>query len=285
MPESSQEGQFFDIERPDTSIEIKKTVADAGIKLMREVLRGIDGYVVFASTGLYLQGTARGLEDLQIPPGDFDVVVETDKDLKLIQERLRNVPGVRFENNGKWKPMSGGAQVLSGDVLMTLKTTAGEKKIRYPFEFYLDTFIADQNIIQHKDQLAGLNVLSLEGLQQQYLNNLQFESRVGKRVEEVARFLLEPEIERMILGSFQSGEKNQDVEEIMESLSLNRDEIENFYKIRDEMFPSLSLSGEELEEKLSKVAVVLSGYKTKLPKRLKNVQQIQEHRKLGEISS
>lgn len=276
--------EIIDIEDPQTPAEIKKATADAGISVMREVLRGIDDCVVFASTALYLQGMSRDIADLQVPPGDFDATVAKEETLSHIQERLTNVPGVEFDNDGKWKKLAGGADVLTGKIVMTIQTSSGEKHVAYPFEFFLRTMIADASVLRHQERLSGLNVLTMEGLQKQYFNNLRFESRVGMSTERVATFLMDPSIERQ-LQAFVSGTDDPEAQKMLDDLCLTKEDVHKFYEARNEMMTSLSQSGEQLEERLSDLATLLSGFKTKIPKRQKNLEQLRQARNMGDISA
>ncbi len=277
------EPDVIDLESPETPPEIRMAAADAGIALMRDVLNGIDDCVVFASTALYLQGIQRGITEFQVPPGDFDAAVTQEQTLRRIQERISNVPGATFENDGQWKKMGGEAQLLSGQIIMDIQTPHGEKRVAYPFEFFLNTFIADKRVLQYQENLSGLNVLTMEGLQNQYLNNLNFELRVGVNTETVAKFLLQPQVERQ-LQRFLDGETDPVVDKILQRLELTSDDVRKFYSIRNEMMSSLSASGESFEERMSDLAILLSGFKTKIPKRQKNVEQLQRASQIAEVS-
>jgi hypothetical protein len=274
---SAEDKKVINIERTDTPSEIKKAAADAGIMIMRDVLKGIDDCVVFASTALYLQGLERGIVEFQIPPGDFDASVTQEQTLKQIQERLSNVPNVEFHNDGKWKRIVGDSQVLSGQIIMDIQTPLGEQRVAYPFEFFLRTFITDESILRHRENVRGLNVLTMEGLQQQYLNNLKFELRISENTEAVARYLLNPLVERQ-LQLFLEGATDPVAEQILKRLELTVDDIKTFYRTRNEIASSLATTGESFEERMSDLAVLLSGFKTKIPKRQKNIEQIRDRR-------
>lgn len=275
----------IDIEDPATDPEIKRAAADAGLALMREVLRGIDGYVVFASSARYLHGKAKDIPGFDTPPGDFDGAVWDHDTLRNIQERLSNVPGVRFDRDGKWKRMGGGAEVMGGEVIMEVDTSTGRQKVAYPFEFFYDTFIVTQDIRRQRETVSGLQTLSLDGLQQQHFNNLRFENRVGANTQQVAKFLVNPEVETQLKGIL-SGDKDPAAEAMLKRLDLTQNDLQEFYRMRDHIVTtSFSKSGDVLEERISDLAILLSGFKTKIPKRIKDIELLRKATNLGELKS
>lgn len=275
----------IDIEDPETDPEIKRAAADAGLALMREVLRGIDGYAVFASSARYLQGQAKDIPGFDAPPGDFDGAVWDRDTLRHIQERLANVPGVQFDRDGKWKRMGGGSEVMGGEVIMEVDTSEGRRKVNYPFEFFYGNFIVTQDVKRQRETVFGFQTLSLDGLQQQHLNNLRFENRVGANTQQVAKFLVNPEVETQ-LKSLLSGDKDPAAEAMLKRLDLTQNDLQEFYRMRDHIVTtSFSESGDVLEEHISDLAILLSGFKTKIPKRIKDIRLLRKATNLGELKS
>ncbi len=280
----------YDIEHPNTPKEIKEQAFEHGIKLMREALNDIDGYSVFASTAMYLQGRRAGIDEFQVLPGDFDAVAHSLQDLRRIQERMNNVPG--FQETKSELVLAGDAEAFNGEIIMQVETKDGPVKANYPLEFFFGSFIVDKDVFKHTEKAAGLNVLSMEGLQSQYANNLEFEKRVGKGVQDVARFLLQdggtnPDGEQIPeVASLMKEQLSQEnitsplAVEIMKRFGLTKEKLAHFYKIVDEVGGDEEGSVAVLEEQIGEISKTLSGFKTKIPKRAKNLREIREASKL-----
>lgn len=275
-PESAKE-EVIDVESPALAPEIKAEVTDTALDLMRDVFSGIDDYVIFASTAMYLQGRERGIDTLDVPPGDLDVAVSSEETLKRVRERLGNVPGVRFDNSGRFKQFKGeDAKVLSGTITMKVNTSEGRKTFSYPFEVFYQSRMVKNETASKGEKLRGLNVLNLEGLQKQYGENLKFESRVQQSADEVAKFLANPEIAQRLQAELAKAEPDPWVGELKKSLQLSDQDLQNFYKIKAEMDAAKADGTFDKKAFDSKLATTLAGLKTKIPKRLKNVMEVHD---------
>ncbi|MEK7105596.1 MAG: hypothetical protein AAB865_02855 [Patescibacteria group bacterium] len=254
------------VEDEHVPAEIKEQVTNKGIQLMREALFGIEEYAVFASTAMYLYGEQHEIKELQTIPGDFDGVVRDEATLKLVRERLQNLPGIEFEREGRFGVIKRDeARILSG----TLHIETGAQHmpvVRYPFEFFtVDSKIIPPNVFRKRQRLQGLNVLSLEGLQNQYINNLSFETSLHRRVSEIIAYLIKPEV--------RSGPATSP--EVLEQLALPKEKIVAFYDHYDALVAKgLELDNINMDPQLNKL--LSGGHKTKIPKRLKNIEQLKK---------
>lgn len=279
--------EVIDVESPELPEEVREQATEIGLSAMRSALKGIDDYVVFASTAMYLQGKKFDIAELQVLPGDFDAAVSDIKTLEEIRGRLQQLPGVEFENEGKFKRIgSDNAQVLAGRINLGVEVNGKMQAIGYPFEIFQGSRMVTPDVQKNSTEASGLRVLNLEGLQQQYLNNLKFEQAVGKSTSEVADFLLNDAVEDSVRGELktalakaETGEPHEvspKLRGIMEGLSLSPDELEDFYEQVDAMRAEGEIDPQDLAVKTSRI---LAGFKIKIPKRLKNVSELQELRK------
>ena len=266
----------WDIEDADTPKEIRRSTTVKGLDLMKTLLNNGSDYVVFASTALYLHGKESGIAELDVPPGDFDAAVASIEDLKDLRTAIGNVPGSHFENNGDWKRFSDGAIALQGHITMEVPTSEGMVKADYPFEIFYNSFIISDRIMEQSQRVDGLNALSLEGLQMQYFENLKLESKVGASVRETAKFLLNPKVEKMMKQS----ETHPTAKKLAKRLQLSTKDINEFYEARDSITGERALTEDEMGELQGEMARTLSGLKTKLEKRKRDLDRLRKLRKL-----
>lgn len=253
----------IDVSIEHLPVEVREKATEDMVQLMREVLRGLEKYAVFASTGLYLYGKRIDDASLRQPPGDLDVAVEDEATLHEIMQRLRNVSGVTFDHEGIARPFHDETRVLAGKVLMSVNDTI----ISYPFEFFQNSRIVNENVFRHREKIEGLNVLTLEGLKKQYINNLALETRILRAVDEVSAFLNEHAEELQQEGPL------RDV--VCTTYNLSDEQLHDFYDIQRRL--STERNEKERERLQSINSRILSGVKTKVAKRLRNVQQLSEH--------
>lgn len=164
-------------ERMESPIEVANRV----LKRFSQILEGLDDYVVFSSTAMYLHGQRLGDripgEAWAVPPGDLDVNFFNERTWRAAGERLR-AAGAVIEKDGE--PLFPGQDI---------RVISGELE-GYPFEFFLKTErIVTDNFNDRAVKLHGLRVLALEDVQRQYQNNLEFDGRLWRNVQKVATAL------------------------------------------------------------------------------------------------
>ena len=271
------------VESRALSIETRQLVTDRGIATMREILKNIPDYVVFASTAMYLQGHAKDIKDLKVLPGDFDAAVSTKQSLDHIRDLLANIPGIEFKNDGKYRQFPGeDSIVLSGIIPFRVETNGNSEEIEYEFEIFLNSRIVKKNLLHQQERLSGFNVLTLEGLKNQVLNNLLIESQLQNSATEVMKYL-SSEIEPFIRTELQQlGEatQNEPVQPsnkfltITDKLQLSPEDLINFYKEMDayrQMY-----AGQDPEIATAIMSKILAGQKTKVKKREDNLRTLKD---------
>lgn len=267
--------RVYDIESKDLAAEIRRKATDHAIDLMRDVFAGLDNYTVFASTGMYLNANKYGIKELDKIPGDFDANVFDEKTFKQVRERLENVPGVTFANEGKPIAFHGGAQMLGGHVMIEMESPKGSIHIRYPFEIFLETQIVKPETRKQTHQIKGLKTLTLEGLKTQYIANLAMESQIEKNTQQVIEFLLRDDVEaelRPELLDYTSDKDkftpSQRIKDICQRLDLTFDQLATFYGVESQIGDV-----SDLPRATSKI---LTSLKSKAKKRQQNIEQLRE---------
>lgn len=271
--ESNQERRIRSVEDPELSQEVRERITDLGLDIMKDVMDGVD-HTVFASTALYIHGKKHGLEDLTTTPGDFDANVVSESDLMRVRERLSNVPGVKFDRDGEFKTFpTDKSQLLSGEILMRLSEDEDED-YAYPFEIFQDSFLLPKNIKRFQKKERGLTVLSLEGLKNQYEKNLAFETRIQDFVNTMERFFEQPEVQLAAFDMEEAlNEHGIDMADLEEQLEMSKKQMQEFYNLRE--VANRSINREERENLEKDIVVLLSGLKTKIEKRKKNILLLQ----------
>jgi hypothetical protein len=306
-PAKQEKDLFEQVAYENLSIREKKELTEIGLNIMQGIMDGIPDYVVFASTSLFLHGQKYGIEDFaQKPPGDFDCAVQSLATLKRIRSRLSNVPGVAFDDDGRFHRFpTDEARKLSGVIHVGMRTADGIKKVPYEFEFFLNSFIIPDHPQEFTENIHGMKMLDLEGLQKQYQKNLSFEGKIFKRSDQVVKYLLRPEIEGVLKAAIaemrahkenpKEAQINARVLAIMNKLDLGLADFDRFYERRDSVLEGVNVESvrEGLEEEVldylqlaqnrsKEIAVVrelttvLSGFKTKLHKRINNLNRLRE---------
>ena len=254
-------------------LEEQQRVTDRVVDKMRAVLRDIPDYALFASTAMYLNGKRlRAMKDpgadalLTVAPGDLDVAVGSVESLKRIRERLSNMPGVVFDNDGQFKQLpSGDAKVLAGSVIIT--TEQGD--VKYDFEFFNESRIVPKDVLRQRTQVDGVYALNLDGLQSQYLNNLELEGRVDREVGRVMGFLNQ---DARIRSEVESGALTEEVAELLESLKLSPADAKYFFQLQDQIAQAPNEA--DRQSLISRRAILLTELKTKIPKRLESIKKV-----------
>lgn len=273
--ETLKEPVFLDIENPEIPALIKEQATEIGLDVLRSRLRDVKDYVVFASTAMYLLGKERGIVELQVPPGDFDAAVLKSETLDKIKEKLANVPGVEFDPPKNLDYSR--TKILSGRIKMQV----GSYNINYPFEFFSDTKIVNQDIFHRQKETGGFNTLTFEGLAEQYGENYLMELKIAAEVERVLAFLIKPETKQAV-KDLSVGKSVEGFTEILKNLELSIEDLKTFYDLHDRF------GGEKDENKKGQirkeiVSLLTGGQKTKLEKRLKNLRELENIRKQGDL--
>lgn len=263
-PTKKETAKVPSVEYEGVPVEIKEFATNEGIRLMREALAEIKNYAVFASTAMYLYGHQYGIKELQAIPGDFDGVVKDESTLKQVRERLDKIPGLVFDRGGRFGVIKRDqARILSGNVY--LETGNPEVPIiKYPFEFFtVDTKIIPPDVFHKRRELHGVQVLSLEGLQNQYLNNLSFESRLAGRVSDMVIYLTRPDVR----------EREARTQAVLEHLQISEKSLDAFYRRYDKLIEA-GIAEEQVLSDPGITRILSGGYKTKVPKRIQNIEAL-----------
>ncbi len=270
--------QAVSVEDASLDTETKFAATDAGLVGMAEALKSIP-HAIFASTAKYLHGKEHSIPELLArTPGDFDAVVFSEADLKLARNRLSNIPGVKLAHDGEFTTLPGGAQVLSGDLYVSVPTPNGEQVVAYPFEIFYNSVIVTKDITSGRVPMRGLSVLNRGALEKQYLKNLELESRIQQNVDAVATFLRTDEVQAEVKAFLAAESTTTPV--WLEKLALSPDELRDFYVLEDKRHAHMQSGGDEsanaraLRDIESKQTKLLSGMKTKIPSRLKSLAEL-----------
>lgn len=186
---------------------------------MREAIGQVRDYAVFASTAMYLNGediVRKGHEEgreLLKPPGDFDAALFKNEDIDEIRDRMRRMPDVIFSNAKKdrdgnimrddsgevvynGKPGEYGTipgqdlKILAGKRVFDVQIDGKPAKVAYDFEFFLRSKMVPREVVRSSStESHGLRILNLEGLQDQYARNLDYETKVDQAVKQLVEYL------------------------------------------------------------------------------------------------
>lgn len=259
------------------SSEFGFLATEKAIRLFREILSGLSDYAVMSSTALYLHDKKAGQRPAR-PPGDFDAVVFSEKTLQTIIDRL-SLAGAIFRERDRDTVIKKGspirvmpdheAKVVTGYFPMDLAGEGG----KYKFEFFYNTQVAPQDIIRHRtEKLAGLNVLTKEGLQFQYQQNLRMEQRIGQAEDEVVDFLL---TQRDDLESYEWYRWA-----VLEELSLSQKELDKFYSLVEEKNKADSLLvKKDLQNQIT--SLLSGGFTEKVSERLVKLEKLRKETRVA----
>jgi hypothetical protein len=312
VDDSSEEQEMVLVPYDVLPVEEQQKITDRVLDGMRGVLRDIPDYAIFASTAMYLQGKRmRALKDpgagefLKVAPGDLDIAVASRASLDRIRQRMANMPGVQFNNEGKYKQLPGERNlVLSGSVLVRERNAQGQvHDVKYDFEFFNESRIVTEDAFRKRTQIEGVSVLSLEGLKSQYLNNLSLETKIDRNVQDKVAFLTGDmlrqaqdterrraiaegrEPEELVLpegwvdpdqirSEVRSGKIGAEVAELLDRLGLQEEFVKRFYDVQKKI--DAEPDEKKRQELITQRSVLLSGpgLKTKIPKREESIQKI-----------
>lgn len=273
----------------------REQVVAKGIETMRNVFRdsGLDDrYAVFASTALYLHGIEKGLRDkkesefdiFRIIPTDFDAIVASETDLAHVRSQLQHITAHAFENNGAFKIFpTDHAALLAGHLDVEITSDAGEIiPVQYSFEIFADSFLFDKNIIKNRtEHVRGMNILSIEALQQQYIKIYEFETRIDTQARNVINTLSRTDVQKILgeyLESLTSNSANRqnhsdEAKAILERLKLTPQEIKDFYNIKKQ-FDDPTLDDENKRRLEQKMIHIVSGFITKTDQRKEKLESL-----------
>lgn len=226
VQESRRDGEPLAFEKlpEEVQMELLPKMLDG----MREAIGSVRDYAVFASTAMYLNGediVRRGHEEgreLMKPPGDFDAALYKNEDIDEIRNRMRRMPDVIFSNAKKdrdgnimrdesgeviydGKPGEYGTipgqdlKILAGKRLFDVQIDGKPAKVAYDFEFFLRSKMVPQEVVRSSStESHGLRILNLEGLQDQYARNLEYETKVDQAVKQLVEYLHtdDPEVKK-----------------------------------------------------------------------------------------
>lgn len=233
------------------------------LKIFREVLRNKD-YVIFASTAMRLNGDKyEGEEKLlgRENPGDFDINFFDRTDFFDFIRQMEARGAVLDVKEGK-DPVTisdyDGAKIVRG----TINVGIGEP---YEFEAFLNsTLVPERKDFHHT--IAGLNVLTVEGLSTQYDMNREIESRVVNSVRDIKQFL-DSDIfaELRNHGFVEVDGVRTELQEVYEALDVTKRDIDDYL--------DRARTAEE----------IFAGRKTKLQKRNLNLKALKKAQRLNDL--
>lgn len=287
---------IIDLESSKLPEEIKQQVTDKGLDILRTTFSHLDGYVIFASTGKYLHGKAKGIEELRKAPGDFDIAVFDDQTLDEIRRRFADVPEVQFLNveqtaderkaeknylthedvlSGRqvvFKPFTNEqTRALKGRIVIKVDEKISKYKLGIKFEIFSRTNVVDPRLQRYSETVLGLNTLSMEGLKKQYIRSESKETHVAKNRDAV-RTLLDEEKIRLLFASDEP--LTDEARTIMEKISLTREDILAYYRLSKELSAIPEQETDAREKKEIEISKLLSGFKTKIESRQASIQAL-----------
>ncbi|MBU1032442.1 MAG: hypothetical protein ABII13_05550 [Patescibacteria group bacterium] len=272
-------------EDPDIEPGLKEKAAETNLEAMRDVFRDIQDYAVFASTAMYLQGKEKQIPELlEKKPGDFDATVFSEESLNKVREKLSNMPGVKFENDGQYIQFANEkAKVLRGRIRLGVENDGDLKEVDVPFEIFLDSRIVSKEL--PREEAAGLKTLSLEGLSGQYMNNLNYESRIKRTADSVLELLANPLIKDEIIEQLQKVNAGQDADPLLQNISseidLTPEQIGSVYtKIKEMIAQNYVQSDPRFNEELIAHILEMKNQKTKIPKRVADLEKLQQTKRI-----
>ena len=224
------------------------------VKFFGDVLKDKD-YVVFASTAMRLNGEKYEEGDGMLrreAPGDLDINFFNEADFYEFVRRMDQL-GATFATNEDGEVVRSsthdGAKMVQGFLNF-------DAEIPYQFEAFLNSsFVPDRKEYIH--DIAGLRVLTVEGLSKQYERNLAMEEQVVGKVRDIKKFLdsdLFKELRN--LGSIEVDGDRITLEDVYRDLGVTAKDVEDYF------------------ERTRLAEEIFAGYKTKLNKRMMNLQAL-----------
>lgn len=256
------------------SVEEQKEASNLALEKLRPIFNSIGDYAIFASTAMYLHGQKmkeagdKRSREFDVPPGDLDLVTTSATAMDRFREQLTNLPEAKLDGGGQYYFLDQGqAKVLSGKIKVWL---ASGKETEVDFEIFYNTRILPKKTLEKKTKIMGFNVLNLEGLTEQYLNNLDLEARVDKEVRTIVEFLTANRdyFKKRLTAWRATGETNGELKKAGEKLEIQPEDFERFFELLE--------SGDQTEM----TKFLSGGLKTKIWKRRLNLQQLAAAKKM-----
>lgn len=246
----------------------------------REILSGCD-YSLFASTAMALNGQKFDLRDLIRNPGDFDINAGSAKDFDRILERIGNYIKLNqgSESQGLGS-LSLSRSSLDGARMAHGYIPIGDKLVE--FEVY-DRSSLVPSAKRFITEIAGLNVLNLEGLQDQYRRNIEIEKRINEAVDGIEVILREEFQEALDIFFENENMSENDIIEIFEKarVKTNSGRELSLKGLLEMLDISLSDLRKWLEDQDSgdgsQSSRILAGIKTKITSRRRDLKKIEGH--------
>lgn len=160
------------------------------LELLGEILRGFDEYALFGSAALQL----RVPQERTLRPNDLDIVAKNEgawrEMVARFQAQARAHPDRIMMDERPFKFPGQDAQVMRGKFLFPGMGTIEETAI--PFELFSEQRIAGApEVFAHRSRINGVMALDAEGLQLQYRQNLELETRVDRATQQVLKKVVE----------------------------------------------------------------------------------------------
>lgn len=280
--------------------EISLEATEKALEIMKKaVFAPVDKYQIMASTALYLHSrelrSVPGQEDRKlIPPGDLDVVVFDRDEFNQIIERLSNLahrePDVESVNIEAMQRVSRSEDTEVARGTMVFKQ--GGELHEYPFEFFLNDQgthrLINPDTFKMSSNVDSLNILDTEGLKRQYIENFNLENRQFKQVEKILEYITNnSEIKELINSIFEQRLKNgewpadENYNFILEHYGISGDDLAMIYRLNSELQQAYRSGDEEqVEMRRGQISKILSGQKSKLAKRSRNIQALNDLRSI-----
>ncbi|MBI1908138.1 hypothetical protein HYS28_01830 [Candidatus Uhrbacteria bacterium] len=282
-PFAPEDGGQYSIEDPNVPERLKREATEKALGAWRKLLADVPDYVVFASTAMYLHGTEHGIDELDVPPGDFDVAVMNKQTLARLAERFGNVDEITLDHDGQPRRFVGEDSMrMSGTLAIPMESDGKEFTLLQPFEFYYNSVIVTPRVLRTIEHARGFRVLGMEGLQAQYGNNLKRELQQQDVIDGKFAFLMEHKDE---LAAELARRANHADEvplvpsrryaEIAQAAGLTPGQLESFFTHAEGLGDADTRIAAE-----KAIATLLSGSKTKVAKRWHNVEQLQDLQRL-----
>ena len=255
---------------------LRRQAFDIGLTKMKEVLRGMNGYAVFAGGAMQIQGIQNEIKNFpEKPPGDLDVAVADTQTLFRIAERLTK-HGAHIKGDKITTSTLDGAKILAGHFVIDIPGI--DVPVEYPFEFFANTTLVPNDLIERAENDSGIRTLSLKDIKAQYSRNLSFETVVKNSTESKLEYINRQEfidLETSALAGDVSKKKElglilKDIGLSYKELKEVRGMVEAHKKENPDNYIDHALKNEEV------VGLLSRGLKEKVEKRKANILEIKK---------
>lgn len=273
----------------------REQVVAKGIETMRNVFRDTglnDRYAVFASTALYLHGIEKGFREKKETefdifkkiPSDFDAVVTSQSDLTHVRSQLQHITSHVFENDGAFKIFpTDQAALLAGHIDVEIESDRGEIiRVQYSFEIFADSFLFNKDTIKKQtEHVHGMNILTMEALQRQYIKTHEFETRIDEEAKKVIDILSRQDVQEILAEYFESSTSGStgrhmypdEAKVILERTKLTPQEAKDFYNIKKQFDDPMS-DNEHKRGLEQEMIHIVSGFDTKTNRRKEKLESL-----------